>query len=267
LLLGFIIPFKPKHETIGWQSDNVLLQRTVECLLNQTAPGFKIYIIYTDRPEIDITDDRVSMHETVFPFLEFAAIPGNMEILKQHKVEKMIERRFDKGKKITYGSKLAKDDGCDYIMSVDADDLVSNRLLRYISENNAHNTVPGWYINKGYVFRNGRNRLLKNFNMHTYNGSTHILRADLVHIPSFDSTEWHDYSLFTAHGWIKNRVKKLYEAEILPVPFFAVIYVAHENNISHIHALVSARTVKDIVKRLLYSVRLTKKLQKEFSIR
>src|SRR5690606_4716603 len=134
------------------------------------------------------------------------------------------------GKKITYGCKIAKEDGCDYIMSVDADDLISNQLLNYIEANNNNGKVPGWYIEKGYVVSEGGNWAIRQKKMHLFNGSTHILRSDIINIPDFNSTEWHDFSLFTAHGWIKGRLKKYFNIEIEPIGFYAVVYIIHHNN-------------------------------------
>ena len=115
----------------------------------------------------------------------------------------MLERRWDKSKKIFYGCKIAKEEGCTYLMSVDADDLVSNRLVSYIDDRIKENDVPGFYIKKGFLLHTGEKRMIKiSEGMQNFNGSTHILKTDYVEIPDFNTGEWMDYNLFTSHGWI-----------------------------------------------------------------
>jgi hypothetical protein len=102
--------------------------------------------------------------------------------------------------------------------------------------------------------------------MHQLNGSTHILRSDLVKVPDFNSTDWQDYHLFTDHGWIKDRILELYDEQIEPVPFPAVVYLIHKANISSVSSKHFNFSFKNILKKVLRGVWLSNKLKIEFSI-
>ena len=128
--------------------------------------------------------------------------------------------------------------------------------------------MPGFYIEKGYLFKNGSGSLIKiNEGMQNYNGSTHILRADLVKIPDFTKGVWIDYNLFTSHGWIISRIKELYGLDMKPIPFPAVIYVAHDNNISKVNPTTLWEGVKYFFKMLLNGKKITEEIKKEFSLK
>lgn len=96
------------------------------------------------------------------------------------------------------------------------------------------------------------------------NGSTHMLSADLVTIPSFNSLDWQDYNLFTDHSWLRERIRISYGYRLEPVPKPMHVYVVHDSNMSIIAQKEYSFTLKSIVKRLLRSVFITQKLRKEF---
>ena len=263
-MVGFVLPFKPKKESSDWSNDNRLLQNTISSLLKQSCSDFMIYVVYTDEPERKISHEQVKYVAFPFRFLEYDEVDiGNPGVFVPNK-QRMVERRFDKGKKIIYGCHSAKEDGCSYLMSVDGDDLISTKLVEYVENNNQNNILAGWYIPKGYVFNSTSKKLYRQYKMHLFNGSTHIVRVDLIPIPDFESIDWQKYNWFVSHGWLKIRLKEQSGAELLPIPFYGVIYVVHQSNISPISSIVKAQSFKNFIKKLVYRVPFSRSIQAKF---
>lgn len=266
-VVAFVIPLKPKSKSGNWEEDCKVLNKTLASLINQCSPNFKAYVIYTDIPVIIINDPRIHYIEFPYGFQEFAEIPEKEQLLKLLETERMVVRRWDKGRKVTYGSKLAFEANCSYIMSLDADDLVSNRLVAYIEKNCKNASVPGWVIDKGYVYKESTNYLLRiPQRLHYINGSTIILHKKLIRIPDFSSAEYLDYNLFTDHAWVYDRIQEEYAVSLEFVAFPAVIYFVHENNVSKVDKTHYGFSFKNVVKRILRGTRLSTKLRDEFSL-
>jgi hypothetical protein len=267
LRFGFIIPFRPKSESVDWEEDNALLERTVSSILRQTYPHLQIYVLYTDVPNKQLTDERLTY--TAFPYghQSWNEIQNRHELLLRFKSETKAMRRWDKARKLCYGSKLAKEGSCDYIMALDSDDLLSKHFLSYLVANSRNKSCAGWYMDKGYLYKQGAGFLIRVPRyMCGLNGSTHVLRSDLVLIPDFDSVSWMDYSLFTDHGWVRERIRRYYNETLEPVSRAMLVYVVHRSNMSQVHQKEYGFHLKAIVKRLLRSVPLTRRLKEEFGI-
>lgn len=246
--------------------DNELLNSTLNCLLNQTEGNFLIFVVYSEKPICLLKDAKINYIQSPFPFLDYEQIPNHEAELEWHKDKELMARRFDKSKKIIYGCKFAKERGCKYLMAVDADDLVSSKIVAFLNKNNEKGTCPGWYINKGYVLKKNHWFGVKNLNMHSFNGSTHILREDLVDIPDFYNSGYVAFSMFTAHGWTKNRIKDYYNEELNQLNFFGVIYIVHSGNLSRIASIYSEISIKNISKRIIRGKYINKKIRKEFGL-
>jgi hypothetical protein len=187
-MMTFVVPFRSKASSNNWNYHSALLYRTIVSLLNQTDRNFKVIVVYTDYPERVIESENLIWLHFPFPFLTVRDITDYETYAKAYfSKEKFAEYAMDQARKSIYGSQLAKELGSKYIMSVDADDLVSNKIAKFV---NTYGDIenPGWFVNKGYVHLDGKNyvyRYPKNLNQ--FCGSTYIDRTDLVSIPDFDS--------------------------------------------------------------------------------
>lgn len=267
LKFAVVIPFRPKTESSNWEQESRLLDQTVQSVLAQTYQHIKVFVVCTDVPFYQVADERVCYEHLPFPYQPFAAIPIHQELLQKFKSEKMVVRRWDKARKITWGCKLAKEEGFDYIMSLDADDLLSKHFFARLAAASEEGKCPGWYMHSGYLYKRGTKYLmLVPKLMRFLNGSTHVLRSDLIRIPDFDSVSWYDYSLFTDHGWIKERFKKYLQIDLQRIDEPMLVYVVHESNISKVHEKEYARTLKNFVKRILRGRLLTAARKAEFHI-
>jgi hypothetical protein len=267
LKFAVIIPFRPRAESVDWARESSLLKNTITSVLRQTYANLKVFVLYTDEPIDSIEHEQISYVQLPYAHQPYDDIPIKEELRAKFKSEKMVVRRWDKARKLTYGSKLAKEEGFHYIMALDADDLLSKYFFSKLAAEADNGKSPGWYMHKGYIYKPGTSYLMlvPTF-MRFLNGSTHVLRADIITTPDFNSVNWLDYSLFTDHGWIKDRLKKYLNIDLLPITEPMLVYVVHGSNISKVHAKEYSLSVKNIVKRILRGRLLTSKRREEFNI-
>lgn len=261
-MIGFVVPFKPKANSKNWDNDSALLIATLKSICNQSSSDFKAYVVYHDLPNEGF--DHPSLEYIKFPF-EFCTIEMTTNRTTRHELDPvMTVNGFDQGKKSLYGATIAKNDGCEYIMSVDSDDLISNRIAEFV--NNYQKQSDGWYITKGYIYMVKENLLIrKPSKMHTINGSTNIVASKHIPILDFESRNADHFSFFAAHGYLVNRLRAQ-NIHLLPLKFYAIVYVAHKSNWSNItnsYRIFSLRNV--IIKTLRYQPKL-KRLMKEFNL-
>ena len=267
LKFAVVIPFRPKIQSIYWDKESELLQKTVQSVMQQTYPHVKTFVVYTDEPVNAITDKRVQYVQLPFAHQRFDEIPIREVLLQKFKSEKMVVRRWDKARRVNWGCKLAKEEGYDYIMMLDADDLLSKNLFTVLAAAAQNGACAGWYMHSGFLYKPGTPYFLLVPNkMRFLNGSTHILKSDLILIPDFQSTNWLDYNLFIDHGWVKTRLKEEKNIDLIPIKKPMLVYVAHGSNISKVYSKEYGKTFKNVIKHLLRARYLSKRKKEEFSI-
>lgn len=260
-MIGFIIPIKPKKFSKNWEYDNQLLERTIKSIAQQTDDQFIIFIVYNDKPDINFKHPSIIWIEFNFSFVRVEDISDYKYVSKWYKPD-YAEKMFDKGRKISYGTIYAKKYNCHYIMAIDSDDLISNKISWFVNTNNRNE--PGWVITKGYMYVESSSFLTRNHQIQNINGSTHIIRKDLVPETNMNSLNFKDFDFFESHGYLFQRIKDLYNLSLLKFPFYGVIYTVHKNNTSVILEILNSAKIKKLVKLILYGKFITKKLRKEF---
>ena len=264
-MLGFVLPIKPKQHSKNWNLDNQLLERTVKSIFNQKDENFKVVLVYSDMPEINFVHD--DLHYEYYPFGDISINQiADWEDRKKWYEPVYAERMMDKSRKIILGCKVAKELGCKYLMAVDSDDLVSDRLSGFVNENQSKN-IAGWRFLNGYMYEDGSKIILKNHQIWGINGSTHIIREDLVDIPNFETNyNLFDYSLFEGHAYTLQRLIDFKKETLQLLPFYGVVYMIHKNNYSEIKNIISALTPKQIIKKIVYGTFISSKIRGEFGI-
>jgi len=264
-MIGFIVPVKPKKYSKNWNLDNAILERTVKSICNQDSQDFKLIIVYSDMPEIGFSHEN--LHYVHFPYADVSVNDiADWEDRKQWYTPVFAERMMDKSRKIILGCKVAKSLNCSYLMGVDSDDLVSRKLNSFIKDY-PQKDCAGWRINNGYVYEENARVAVKNKNIWGMNGSVHIIRADLVRIPDFETNfNLFDYSLFQSHVYTYQRLIDFHKEKLEEVPFYGVVYLVHKNNYSRVKEIISANSFKLIIKKILRGKLITKKLREEFGL-
>jgi hypothetical protein len=263
-MLGFVVPIKPQSVSKDWQQDNRMLERTVRSICGQISDRFMLVIVHHEKPEINFQHPAINYLPFPLPSICIDQFEDKEVALRDYGAD-YAEKMMDKSRKTLYGAQTAMERGCDYIMAVDSDDLVSNRLARYVCEHRG-SCVAGWRITKGYLYQEGSPLVLRQPNIQNINGSTHIIRKDLVKIPDFGSTKIVDFNLFEAHGSAWGRLRDIHHALLLDYPCPGVIYVMHKNNFSDVLSIVNKNLLKTVYMNVFRGQLLTKKIRKEFGL-
>jgi hypothetical protein len=263
-MIGFVVPVKPRSLSKDWAYDNLLLERTARSICAQTDQAFRLVIVYNDVPQINFTHPNIIFLHYPFPAVEVHEIE-DLDYVRKHYPDNYAVRMLDKGKKIHYGCRKCIEEGSDYIMGVDSDDLVSNRLADFVNREGSPEK-PGWRINKGYMHEENSRMLVKSNELQDINGSTHIIRKDLITIPDFSTNVFWNYNLFEAHGYTRARIKD-YHGELLEdYPSFGVIYMIHRNNYSSVLQLTTRRTFKNVIKKIVRGKLVSATIRNEFHL-
>ena len=262
-MIGFIVAFRPRQNSKDWNNDSTLLRKTLISICNQTSENFRVYVVHHELPEEIYTHHNLKYIKFPYEFCKLEQLTEKTEYQLNDPI--MTVNGFDQGKKTMYGASEAINDGCKFIMSVDADDLISNKIAEYVTAPSRENS-DGWYIDKGYVYVTNKSFLLrKPSKMNTINASTNIIASK--HIPQldFNSTKADLFSFFAAHGYLYQRLREQ-GININPLPFYGVIYVAHSSNWTNIQQSLSKFSLRNLLLRILRYQRKKASIRKEFSI-
>ena len=259
-MIGFIVPIAPKNKTKSWLYSNQLLQRTIQSLANQTNSEFKIYVVHEEKPEIKCKHPHIQ-------FVKANCSSLNAEQMDDYTthVQKYFKPGYDqimlnKGYKLNLGSKISVSEGCTHVMAVDSDDLISNRIAQHVVDNRES---PGWQVQRGYTWKDGSQILLRHNQRPGINGSTHIIRRDLVQT-TVDSKTFSEYTLFESHGYTKKRIFLQYSEALEPLPFRGAVVVQHTQNTSGEFFFNKKNLFKEAAKSLLRGRLISKQIRHEF---
>jgi len=261
-MIGFIVPFRPIQNSKDWENDSALLAKTLKSICNQTSPDFKVYVVYHDLPTKQFSHPSLKYIAFPYPFCTIDMLTDKSA--QQTQDVTMSVNAFDQGKKVLYGATIAIHEGCDYIMSVDSDDLISNKIVEFVNKNNDHK--DGWFVSKGYIYMAKENLLVrKPSEMNTINGSTNIIAAKDVPKVDFKTNRVDAFSFFAAHGYLYHRLKEI-GIHLQPLPFYAIIYVAHVSNWSRVTESYKVFSLRNfLIKTLRYQPKFAH-IRKEFGL-
>ncbi|HVG42527.1 MAG TPA: hypothetical protein VM888_13010 [Chitinophagaceae bacterium] len=265
-MIGFVIPFKSRLKSKEWRLDCALLNRTIGSVLNQKSENFKCYVVYSDIPDNPVQHQKVQWIQFPFPFLESHQIEDEEKYVVRYGLGKNLPFFYDQGKKIMYGCSFAKKDGCRFIMSLDSDDLLSNKLVTFIENSNQPENC-GWYINKGYRYVENKRLLIKTpKGMNYVCGSVNIVNSDLIPIPDFSKKTYNDFQFFSSHSYMEERMQLEHNKQLLPIPFYSLVYVIHTTNFMARKKDIEEINVKNILKKIIRGKLITTKVRTEFGI-
>ena len=263
-MIGFVVPVKPKAVSRDWEYDNRLLVRTAKSICGQTDQKFKLMIVYSDYPEINFKHSNIILVHYPYGPVSVDEIEDLDYVLKYYPKE-YAERMMDKGKKIHYGCKIGMETGCQYLMGIDSDDLISNKLAEFVNKNSG-NHPAGWRIKKGYIYEENAKILIKKYGIQNINGGTHIIRKDLITIPDFTTNIFWNYNLFESHSYTYSRINDFHRELLIDYPSFGMIYIVHKNNYSDILRLMKAVTIKNLVKKIIRGKLISNKIREEYNL-
>lgn len=268
-MLAFVIPFKPYRNSKNWVSDSNYLRNTIQSILQQSEAKFHVFVIVHDLPQDLLINEKITYLTLPKDYCVYDLIVDGADQLKgnTYLCEKDVEYLFDQGKKQMYGAKIAVEMGFEFIMSVDADDLISKNLVKYVMDHKAEGNI-GWFVDKGYYFLQEKNIFIKRpYAMNMYNGSTNIVHKD--YIPAFDinSMKLGDINFYSSHAYLVFRLKELFGSTLKPLPFYAIIYVVTNENWRISIGILKGKSIVHFIKYLLRKVYFKKRIEKDFFIK
>ena len=259
-MLTFIVPIKSQRVSGDWPGFCKLVERTFKSICNQTDQNFKLLAVCHEIPEINFTHKNI----------HFLQVDFEPPIRGEFETDASINKRreIDKGKKLKLGATYASEKfNSDYIMTVDSDDYISNKICAFV--NSHKKNVAGWYIKKGYLHFETKPFLFATFKYSYLCGSSVIVKPDLLkYFFEVDPILYFDHRLTKLNGTIN----------LKPLPFYGGIYsmANGENHLMNVSNIKKFNTHKDLVsfsgiKRLSakfknYRFRfITSRIRKEFS--
>ena len=133
LAFSFAIPLRSRATARDWSRVCQLLDHTLQSVLRQDDGDFAILLACHDVPDIPaIADPRVTLLQTDRP------VPTNF-----------AEQMKDKGQKKRICTAAFRKLGGGYLMFLDADDMVSRRLVRFVR---GRPPSAGYIITEGYHY-------------------------------------------------------------------------------------------------------------------
>ena len=202
----FGIPFRSKASSKDWARSQALLASTLRSVFSQTDSDFQVVIACHETPDIaEIRDPRVTVLNTATP------TPTNL-----------VEQMRDKGHKRKMLTVEWRRRGGGYFMLLDADDLVSRRLVQHVRENPAEN---GYLIKQGYLYDVAAGSCKPSARLNEICGSCTIFRMDPEDLPeSIEDETPRLIGKYRNHQTFEEDGRRLGRAFGV-IPFPAAIYV------------------------------------------
>ncbi|MCC7174753.1 MAG: hypothetical protein IT159_06115 [Bryobacterales bacterium] len=243
-MLAFVVPLKSAAASNSWDRVTRLVRRTLRSVCAQTCPDFRAVVACHDIPDIGFEDERVEYLRVDFP------PPG----------PDLGERIRDCASKTLTGLHRALALRPAHVMLLDADDCVSNRLAAHAAR---HPDANGWYINRGYFWREGLESVhVERRRFHQWCGSSHIYRRDLLELPPLPARDW-----FYRHSQAVRHMRER-GTPLSPLPFPGAVYlISHGDNMNDYAGILWPRNpVKRLLRRVLYHRSLTPGMRAEFGL-
>jgi hypothetical protein len=162
----FLIPFASRQVRGNWSTACKYLQQTIRSIRNSASENYRVVVAANEEPEFEMEfDSRIHLILSDQPF---PSHPNYRAAL-----------RLDKLAKIDAAWRYAKSNWQPkYVMKLDADDLISSRLVAWLDE---AGTEAGYLIKHGWLWRSGARYLIQRTEyLDRVCGSCLIIRSDLA---------------------------------------------------------------------------------------
>jgi hypothetical protein len=248
----FIVPLRSPDTCSNWSTVSALCNNTLSNLLKQDSAKHRIILVCNQPPVNAIEDERITVVRESFP------------------VPKLRSERFgDIYRKVKRGMvevkrrELVTPDSSAFVMRVDADDLVSNRLVSFTEK---HPGCDGWYFATGYIHEIGSKHLFLRPRFTTISGTSHIFKCNYADFPdsmNANPGEWLE------PVWQHLNVNKLLQPrgrKLSYLPFPGAVYQINSQNGSSTQ-LVDPRfsSIKSKIWKILCKQQITPQLVDEFN--
>jgi hypothetical protein len=251
-MLCFVMALKSKLVSKNWQKVSEVFENSLRSAYSQIDPNFKVIVVCHEIPILtDQYDERVEFIQVNFP--------PPTELVTQ-------KTMADKWRKLAVGMVRVGEINPDFVMIMDADDLVSNQLSQYV---NAHKSANGWMLRRGYTYSHNSPWIYKN--NHFTCGSDAIVGSRLIQFPKDLEPKSIDNCVVLkwGHTIIGEKLKEA-GTPLETLPFRGAIYVCdHGDNDSALDVRPSQKrwpSPRYLLAKLKQTQFLSRTIKEEFSI-
>jgi hypothetical protein len=224
-MLCFITPLRSPKMSDNWPRICGLFERTATSVFRQTTPDFRHVVVCHEPPPLKRTFDRR---------LEF--ITGDFPLPEKSRPAPSLTHDAwpamsdDKLNKLVAGLQRARELNSDFVMLLDADDLVSRRLVAHVL---SHPTADGWFVERGWRYEYGRQWIetLDGFNQ--VSSSCNVLARRWFSFPGHPERERDADAALIMQG--HGQAVEAFAARgamMRPLPFRAAVYTENGENMS-----------------------------------
>lgn len=248
-MLLAIIPFIADGVAKDWPKAVKTLERTLGSVLANPEKDLRAMVVCQDRPPLKTADPRYIFVESKNPK------PGKEDLMAKHR---------DKGAKTVEGFDAARDLAPEYVMLVDADDLISNRLVSYVYQ---HPEFDAFCMSTGFEWREGTSYFMRRNRFSQVCASAFVWRFNERLFPSWIGRNYSKRICDQGH----NLVEAAMDAEGLRVDKMSIpkaVYVTGHINHMYLpyHDMTLKRRIKNLVVSLWRKRKLTPELKMEFGL-
>ncbi|MEQ9359077.1 hypothetical protein [Coleofasciculus chthonoplastes] len=240
---------KSKAISTNWERVSGIFENSLRSAYNQIDPDFRIVVVCHETPKLQHSyDERVEIINVGFP----PPTQVNTNLTMQ-----------DKWRKLAVGMIRVGELCPDFVMIMDADDLVNRRLAHYANTNLEAN---GWIFKQGYRYKYGSQWIYwdNNFNC----GTNAIVNSKLIKFPQNIDNRMIDECVILRNGHtiIEEKLEAL-ETPLMPLPFPGAIYVyGHGDNDSAYNQTRRWHGFRYFLGKLRRIRPLSNQIKKEFSV-
>jgi hypothetical protein len=272
----FLIPFASRRSKSRWDIACAHLRQTLKSVQNSTSRRYCVVVAGHETPDFNFESDRRCCFLSVDH-----AIPLHDDVV--------ISGRLDKLAKIAAAWDYAKSMwNPHYAMKLDADDLVSSRLIQWLEHSGGE---PGYLVTHGWVWRSGSRHLLQRTEyLDRVCASCWVVRSDIADQegpfrtgvegmrfdqPSSSFAATDHYSLIPGSGTstlLLNDSHQRYAAQfaflghkLSSIPFKAVVYRTGNPESNSAGLKTEWPTLRMILGRIRRTRFITKNLRSEFA--
>jgi hypothetical protein len=249
----FIVPLRSPETCSDWRKVSLLCNETLQSLTQQDSNKYRV-ILVCNEPPLDFVE-----HENINVVQELFSIPKSWDEGIGDIYQK-VKRGMVEVKRL----QIIDPNSLTFVMRVDADDLVSNRIVSFAEK---YPDSDGWYFNTGYVYDIGKKYLFLRPKFTAISGTSNILKCTYTDFPdSIDtpSSEWLEpvWQHLNINKFLKPRGR-----ELNSLPFPGAIYRINPQNMSATH-VKDARfsSLKSVLWKVFFKRKITGEIISEFTL-
>lgn len=212
--ITFVIPVRHQDNAADWGKLKSNLTSTLASIACQTSADWKAVVVANRGADLPALPAQVEVCWVDFP-------PNKLHEQGSADKETFYEAvRIDKGRRVLSGMLHARN--MKYVMVVDDDDFVSNKLVAHAA---AHAPIPGWYIHEGYLWGDGDPAVYRYSGFSKLCGTSHIVDAALYGLPKSldDADDGYIKKMLGSHIYIHQHLLDA-GTPLIALPFPGAIY-------------------------------------------